>query len=197
MNMKVTKLKPSQLIPNPDNPRIIKDDNFHKLVESIKEFPDMANIRPVVVNTENMILGGNMRFRAMIEAGWEEIPVIVVDLPPDKQKEFIIKDNVSGGEWDWDKLANEWDSELLEKWDVRIPFFEDVNDPNAEWVGMPEFSNEDLRPYKQLLVSFANEEDMNKFAELIGQKITQTTKFVWYPEQDRIDVANKRYVDEE
>jgi DNA modification methylase len=113
-------LKIDQIKPNPDNPRIIKDDKFKKLVKSLQEFPEMTQIRRVVVNKDLMILGGNMRWRAAKEAGWTDIPVEIVDLPEDKQREFIIKDNVSGGEWDWDTLANEWSKEQLDDWGVDI-----------------------------------------------------------------------------
>lgn len=115
------KLKISELKPNPDNPRFIKDDKYKKLLQSLKDFPEMAEVREVVVNKDHMILGGNMRYKAMVEAGWKEVPVRVVDWSPEKQKEFIIKDNVAGGEWDWDLLANEWDSNLLDSWGVDLP----------------------------------------------------------------------------
>ena len=105
---------------NPNNPRLIKDDKFKKLVQSIKDFPEMLSIRPIVVNQDMIILGGNMRFRACKEAGIKEIPVIVTDLTEDKQREFLIKDNVSGGEWDWDLLANEWDNEELVEWGLDV-----------------------------------------------------------------------------
>ena len=108
------KLPISVIKVNPSNPRIIKDDKFKKLVQSLADLPEMAEVRPVVINQDNVILGGNMRFRAMQSAGWKEIPVIQVDWSQEKQEQFIIKDNVSGGEWDWDLLANEWDTELLE-----------------------------------------------------------------------------------
>lgn len=117
------KVKISEVKPNPNNPRLIKDDKFAKLVESLRNFPEMAEVRPVVVNTDMIILGGNMRFRAMKEAGWKTVPVQVVDWPEDKQREFIIKDNVSGGEWDWEMLANEWEAEQLQDWGVDIPNF--------------------------------------------------------------------------
>lgn len=113
---------------NPKNPRIIKDDKFQKLVASLQEFPEMATVRPIVCNTDMVILGGNMRFKAMIAAGWNEVPVEIVDWPEDKQAEFVIKDNVSGGEWDWDALANEWDSEALEKWGLDLPMMMDSGD---------------------------------------------------------------------
>jgi DNA modification methylase len=115
------RLKPSEIKPNPDNPRFIKDENFKKLVQSLKDFPEMAEVREVVVNKDHMILGGNMRFKAMQEAGWTEIPVRVVDWTEDKQKQFIIKDNISGGDWDWDVLANEWDSDQLDAWGLELP----------------------------------------------------------------------------
>lgn len=109
---------------NPNNPRLIKDDKFKKLVKSIKEFPEMLNIRPIVVNKDMIVLGGNMRLKACKEAGLKEIPVIIADnLTEEQQKEFLIKDNVSGGEWDWDILANEWKVEQLTDWGLDIPDF--------------------------------------------------------------------------
>jgi ParB-like chromosome segregation protein Spo0J len=126
--MKLYKIKDVKL--NPANPRIIKDDKFAKLVQSLKEFPEMANIRPIVCNTDMVILGGNMRFKAMQAAGWKEVPVEVVDWPEDKQAEFVIKDNVSGGEWDWDMLANQWDAEKLEAWGLDLPVLLDAEEPD-------------------------------------------------------------------
>lgn len=111
----------SQLKSNPSNPRLIKDDKFQKLVQSLKDFPEMAKVRPIVVNTEMVILGGNMRYKAMKEAGWKEVPVEIVDWPEEKQKEFIVKDNVGFGEWDWEILANEWEATDLEKWGLDVP----------------------------------------------------------------------------
>jgi hypothetical protein len=110
---------------NPNNPRVIKDDKFSKLVNSIKDFPKMLEIRPIVVNDDMIVLGGNMRLKACKEAGLKEVPIIKAsDLTEDEQKQFIIKDNVSGGEWDWEMLANEWDSEQLEDWGLDISKFE-------------------------------------------------------------------------
>ena len=109
---------------NPNNPRIIKDDKFKKLVESIKAFPEMINVRPIVVNTDMIVLGGNMRLKAMKEAGWKEAPIQIVNWDQQKQKEFIVKDNVGYGEWDWDDLANNWDEEELVEWGLDIPNFD-------------------------------------------------------------------------
>jgi DNA modification methylase len=111
----------SKVIPNSDNPRYIKEEKFKKLVQSLKDFPEMANARPIVVNKEMVALGGNMRLKAMQEAGWSEVPVKIVDWSEEKQKEFIIKDNVGFGEWDWDELANTWDAEELNEWGLDTP----------------------------------------------------------------------------
>jgi site-specific DNA-methyltransferase (adenine-specific) len=120
--MKIVKISEVKL--NPNNPRLIKDDKFKKLVQSIKDFPEMLNIRPIVVNKDMIILGGNMRYKACKEAGLKQIPIIVTDLSEEKQREFLIKDNTSGGEWDWEVLANEWNSEELEAWGLDLPAFE-------------------------------------------------------------------------
>lgn len=114
----------SSVKPNPNNPRIIKDDKFAKLVQSIKDFPKMLEIRPIVVNSDMIVLGGNMRLKACKEAGLKKVHIIKAeDLTEEQQREFIIKDNVSGGEWDWEQLANKWDSEDLNKWGLDLPEF--------------------------------------------------------------------------
>ena len=117
---------------NPNNPRVIKDDKFKKLVQSIKDLPEMAEVRPVVVNTDMVVLGGNMRLKAMREAGWKDVPIHVVDWDEDKQRQFIIKDNVSGGEWDWEMLANQWDTEELQEWGLDLPDFDNAKELEAE-----------------------------------------------------------------
>ena len=117
---------------NPNNPRTIKDDKFFKLVQSLKDLPEMAKVRPVVVNQDMVVLGGNMRLKAMKEAGWKEAPVEIVDWDEDKQRQFIIKDNVGFGEWDWEMLANEWDAEKLDDWGLDIPAFDDPKELEAE-----------------------------------------------------------------
>jgi len=131
--MKSETIKISGVKSNPNNPRIIKDDNFKKLVNSIKEFPKMLNIRPIVVNDDMIVLGGNMRLKACKEAGLKEVPIIRAgDLTEDEQRQFIIKDNVSGGEWDWDMLVNDWDTEKLEEWGLDTwpePLNEGISEP--------------------------------------------------------------------
>ena len=110
-----------EIKPNTNNPRFIKDDKFRKLVKSIKEFPEMLELRPIVVDSDMIVLGGNMRLKACIEAGLTEVPILVADQLTEEQKnEFIVKDNVGFGEWDWDLLANEWDTYLLEEWGLDL-----------------------------------------------------------------------------
>lgn len=119
--MKVIKLKIGEVKLNPSNPRIIKDDKFKKLVKSIKDFPQMLDIRPIVVNDDMVVLGGNMRLKACQEAGLKEIPVIKVDdLTPEQQREFIIKDNIGYGEWDWELLTQDWTEDELDDWGLDV-----------------------------------------------------------------------------
>jgi len=123
----------SKVKPNKGNPRFIRDEKFTKLVKSLREFPDMAKLRPLIVNAEMVVLGGNMRLKAMQELKWETVPVIVAEnLTRQQQAEFIIKDNVGFGEWDWEMLANQWDAELLTDWGLDIPHFEPELELEAE-----------------------------------------------------------------
>lgn len=115
----------NEIKPNPNNPRIIKDDKFKKLVKSIQDFPQMLELRPIVIDENNIVLGGNMRLKACIEAGLTDVPVKQAkELTEEQKKEFIVKDNVGYGEWDWDDLANNWDEELLTEWGLDIPNFD-------------------------------------------------------------------------
>lgn len=131
--MNVKKVKLSEIKNNPNNPRILKDDKFKKLVKSIQEFPKMLEIRPIVVNSDMIVLGGNMRLKACKEAGLKEVPIVLADdLTEDEQKQFIIKDNVGFGEWDWEMLANEWEADLLEEWGLDVPDFSVTEEQTAE-----------------------------------------------------------------
>lgn len=160
--MEIIKVKIGTVNTNPNNPRYIKDDKFKKLVQSIKDLPQMLEIRPIVVNKEMVVLGGNMRLKACIEAGLKEIPIIIADnLTPQQEKEFLIKDNVSGGEWDWDVLANEWNQTELEEWGVDVfkgseieldDFFEENGDSEKEqkFKIVLEYSEEDFAEITEL-----------------------------------------------
>ena len=114
-------VKISKVKGNPNNPRIIKNDKFKKLVKSIQEFPEMLKLRPIVVDEDFMVLGGNMRLKASKEAGLKEVWIEVAEgLTEEQKKEFIVKDNVGFGEWEWDMLANEWDSVQLAEWGLDV-----------------------------------------------------------------------------
>ena len=114
-------VKISELVPNENNPRIIKDSKFKKLVDSIKGFPEMLSLRPIVVDEDMVILGGNMRYKASLEAGLDKIPIkIAKGLTEEQKQEFIIKDNVGFGEWDWDILANDWDEHKISDWGLDV-----------------------------------------------------------------------------
>lgn len=120
--MQVKDTKISEIKTNPNNPRLIKDDKFAKLVKSIKEFPEMLKLRPIVVNDDMIVLGGNMRLKACKEAGLKVVPVIMAsELSEEQQRRFIIADNVGFGEWDWEMLGNEWEAEQLEEWGLDLP----------------------------------------------------------------------------
>jgi ParB-like chromosome segregation protein Spo0J len=161
--MQSIKTKISEVKLNPNNPRLIKDDNFKKLVQSIKDFPEMLDIRPIVVNADMVILGGNMRFKACKEAGLKEVPIIVADnLTEEQQREFLIKDNVSGGEWDFEMLGNEWNVEQLEEWGLEVPNY-DSPEPIEE-------SGYDLSQKWFLNIEFENESDCeNWYNKLIEE----------------------------
>lgn len=118
--MEIKKVPITSITEDPNNPRVIRDEKFKSLVKSLKEFPEMLEVRPIVVNPNNQIIGGNMRMRAAKELGLKEIPVAQVTWSEAEQEEFTIKDNVSYGEWDWDILANEWNADLLNDWGLGV-----------------------------------------------------------------------------
>jgi hypothetical protein len=140
---------------NTANPRIIKDGKFKQLVQSIKEFPEMLELRPIVVNADMVVLGGNMRLKACIDAGLKEVPIIIADsLDEAKQKEFIIKDNVGFGEWDWNVLANEWEVEELVAWGLDLPLDQQIDElEDGEEIELPQ--SVQLEPPKEYIMIIA------------------------------------------
>ena len=192
-------MKISDIKANPNNPRIIKDDKFKKLVESVKNFPEMLEIRPIVVNKDMIILGGNMRFKACKEAWIKEIPVIVADnLTEEQEREFLIKDNVSGWEWDWDMLANEWDTEELVEWWLDIEYTKEEPKAEEDDFEVDEWIQTDIVlwdlfeiwPHRLLCGDSTNIDDVNKLmngekADMVftdppyGVSYTWWNKFEW------------------
>jgi len=164
----------SKVIPNSDNPRYIKEDKFKKLVQSLKDFPEMANARPIVVNKDMVALGGNMRLKAMQEAGWSEVPVKVVDWTEEKQREFIIKDNVGFGDWDWDELANTWNSVELEEWGMDSWQNMDDIDTTDEFT----LPSGDKEPFQQITFTLADEQAEQIKNAIADIKQTEEYKYV-------------------
>jgi len=198
------KIKLYKIKGNKKNPRIIKDNKFYDLVESIKGFPEMLEKRPIIVDEDMIVLGGNMRLKACKEAGLKEVWVDSAEGWTEEQKnEFIIKDNVSSGDWEWDMLGNEWNSSELENWGLDVwqnpdDVIDMVNkgDEYSEWVGMPEFeSKEDAI---KVVVNFLNEKDRDEFVKkhelkLLSQKEGSRTWSANYPFRERQNLSSLSY----
>jgi hypothetical protein len=196
------KIKINKIKTNPKNPRVIKDYKFHKLVNSIKQFPQMLKIRPIIIDENNIILGGNMRYKACIEAGLNEIYIYKENHLTEKQKqEFIVKDNVNFGDWDWDILGNEWKTTELDEWGLDVWQNSDDNiemvnkgDEFSEWVGMPEF--EASEKAIRLVITFETEEAREKYAKKNNMQFSIKSKSAWstsYPFKEKKDLKNLKY----
>jgi len=172
--MNIEKVKLSKVKNNPNNPRLIKDDKFKKLVNSIKEFPEMLKIRPIVVNEEMIVLGGNMRLKACRAAGLKEVFIIKAsELTEEQQREFVIKDNSGFGEWDWDMIANEWDAGQLEDWGLNLPVFQDSMSNTEDYKGSdPELELENFMnaEIKRLYLVY-DSETFEKVVDWLNRKI--------------------------
>ena len=156
---------------NPDNPRLIKDSQYQTLIRSIKEFPEMLKLRPLVLDESNTILGGNMRYEACRELGIKEIPVIYAKGLTDKQKkEFIIKDNLSYGEWDYAMLANEWDTEQLQNWGLNIPEFNEMNQGELDSFFKEDDTGQDENGFCKLVFNFDSDDTVNYIKDKLKEK---------------------------
>ena len=160
-------IKLSSIKPNPNNPRLIKDDKFKKLVKSISEFPKMMELRPIVVDENNIILGGNMRYKALQELGKKEIPKEWIkkasDLSDDEVRRFIIADNVGFGEWDEEMLRVDWDVDELDEWGIDSETY-DLDEFDTEF----ELPDGDKEPFQQMTFTLADEQ-----AERIKEAMTE------------------------
>jgi hypothetical protein len=168
-------VKISKVKGNPNNPRIIKNDKFKKLVKSIQEFPEMLKLRPIVVDEDMMVLGGNMRLKASKDAGLKEVWIEIAEgLTEEQKKEFIVKDNVGFGEWEWDMLANEWDSVILAEWGVDVWQNEDDIETTDEF-SLPDGDKSNLEQITYTLSS----EQSNIIKEAVKDiKQTEEYKYV-------------------
>jgi hypothetical protein len=173
MSIKIVDIKTVK--PNPSNPRYIKDHKFTQLVKSIRHFPEMLQLRPIVVDADNIVLGGNMRLKACIEAGLKEVPIIVAsELTEEQQKEFIIKDNVGFGEWDWEQLANEWEIEQLSDWGLDLPIEIADSDEYGDEFSLPDG---DKAPFQQMTFTLADEQAAQIQNAIADIKLTQEYKY--------------------
>ena len=149
---------------NDNNPRIIKEAKFKKLVKSIKEFPEMLKLRPIVVNNDMVVLGGNMRLKACTEAGLSEVWILKAEnLTKEQENEFIVKDNVGFGEWDWDIIANEWDRQQLGDWGLDVPSINLSEEEYTSKVDSPIYETKVIKPNETELY------DLDKYNELIKE----------------------------
>lgn len=205
---------------NPENPRIITDDKFQKLVKSIKDFPKMLEMRPIVVNTDMVVLGGNMRLKACKKAGLKKVPYMMfteemslsmneangtIKTYEEHCKEFVIKDNSSFGEWEWSSMLKGWEKDELTEWGIDVPTFgnmeviEDVNnsDETEEWIGMPEFEPKE-KPIK-LIIGFDSEEHRAEFVEKNKVQVKSAAGETWitrYPYGANEDLTSIKYEQE-
>ena len=167
-------MKLSDIKPNPNNPRVIKDDAFEKLCNSIKEFPKMMALRPMVVDQDNVVLGGNMRLKALQHLGFKEIPDTWVrkasELTDEEKRRFIIADNVSGGDWDWGVLQADWDLGELEDWGLEVPIDKIKDASEIPGNGELEFSDELLLEHNYIVLYFDNALDWEVAQEKFGVK---------------------------
>ena len=170
-------MKLSKLKGNPNNPRICKDDKFKKLIKSINDFPKMLALRPIVVDENFIVQGGNMRLKALQEIGFKDIPdewvKQVSDLSEDEKKQFIIKDNVGFGEWDFDELANNWDAEQLTEWGLDIPNF--AIEPSLD-----ELIGEEKNKPATLKITFESVEQLQEAEIDIKELIDRKYKNAYY-----------------
>lgn len=173
--MKTEIIKLYKIKSNPDNPRLIKDDKFHKLVKSIKEFPEMLKIRPIVVNDDLIVLGGNMRLKACKDAGLKEVSIIKAsELTVKQQREFIVKDNVGFGDWDWEMLANEWNTVDLENWGMDS--WQNIDDlETSDEFSLPNGDKEPIQQQTYVLADKQAEEVKNAITEI---RKTEEFKYV-------------------
>ena len=169
-------LKINEIKPNESNPRVIKDDRFKKLVKSIKDFPEMLELRPIVVDENMIVLGGNMRLKASKEAGLNTVWVEIAEgLSEEQKKEFIVKDNVGFGEWEWDMLANEWNSVDLSDWGLNV------------WTNQDDMFQNDIEDIEEITdfteaVNFSVRCDNLEQLEILKKKLNTTANKITYNE---------------
>jgi len=195
---KIQKVSISSIKENDANPRFINKHKFQKLVNSVKEFPEMLSLRPIVVDKDNIILGGNMRYKACKEIGLKEVYIIQADdLDEKKAQEFIIKDNVGFGEWDWDVLANDWDTDLLEDWGLDLNIDNAIDDlEEDDDIELPQ--SVQLEPPKEYILIMAepNSVDWEELKETLKLKMVRRGGYKKGSGFDAVSLERVLYWDE-
>ena len=195
---KIQKVSISSIKENGANPRFINKHKFKKLVNSVKEFPEMLSLRPIVVDKDNIILGGNMRYKACKEIGLKEVYIIQADdLDEKKAQEFIIKDNVGFGEWDWDVLANDWDTDLLEDWGLDLNIDNAIDDlEEDDDIELPQ--SVQLEPPKEYILIMAepNSVDWEELKETLKLKMVRRGGYKKGSGFDAVSLERVLYWDE-
>ena len=195
--MKITLVSISSLNPAEYNPRQITNKQYLDLKSSMEKF---GCVDPIIININperlNVVVGGHQRLRILRELGAEKVPTVSVNLSEEDERELNVRLNKSGGTFDMDILANEFDIVDLKEWGFKdIDFGLNIDKINHqdEWEGMPEFNQDDKMPIRQIIISFENKEDINKFSKLLNQNITDKTKSLWYPKKEKNVLKDKGY----
>lgn len=191
---------------NPDNPRYIEGEKFERLKEKIRKFPEMLEKRPIIYDENNIILGGNRRYQVLEQLSREENFEVkdeyflsAKNWTEEQKRFFIINDNLADGDWDYEKLANEWDMHKLSDWGVYLGKWQEDDgiDIDEHWQDMPDYGDPDEeKPYRSIMVHFETEEAVDDFIKIMGQKITDKTKYIWHPEKKKRDLKKMKYVSE-
>ena len=191
--MKIESKLIKDLKPATYNPRQISTKQYKDLKESIKKF---GLVDPIIVNKDNTVVGGHQRLKICKELKHIEIDCVVLDLSKEEERELNIRLNKNTGTFDIDILANEFDIDQLVDWGfkhIELGLNIDKIDYDKEWDGMPEFKQDDKMPYRQIIISFDNEDDIENFSTLLNQSITDKTKSLWYPKKEKNILKDKGY----
>ena len=186
--IEINKLKPATY-----NPRQISTKQYKDLKQSIEKF---GLVDPIITNKDFTIIGGHQRYKICKELKHKQIDCVVLDLSKEEERELNIRLNKSGGEFDMDILANEFNIDDLVDWGFKhidLGLNIDKIDYDKEWEGMPEFKQDDKMPHRQIIVSFDNEDDVENFSTLLNQNITEKTKSLWYPKKEKNILKDKGY----
>ena len=191
--MNIEKIQIDKLKAATYNPRQISTKQYNDLKKSITKF---GLVDPIIVNKCYTIIGGHQRYKICKDLDYKDIGCIILDLDKEQERELNIRLNKNTGDFDIDILANEFDIDQLVDWGFKhidLGLNIDKIDYDKEWEGMPEFKQDDKMPYRQIIISFENEADIENFSTLLNQNITDKTKSLWYPKKEKNILKDKGY----